>query len=480
MTDRSETSALWGHTGEEWTPDNRLPDVSAAGYRRGQTAIPTVEIVANVRDFGAVGDGEADDTAAIQAAIEATETGAIRFPAGTYRVTDRLRIEQPGIVLRGDGSARTRLRFPRPLNEIDPNWGSTAGGQRTSNYSWSGGFIHVEGSYGTERLATITGSADRGAQTIETNGTRDLSVGMEIEIHQSDTADQSLCRHLYADDPGDISDIEDDAEVSLVTTVTEIDGDRVRFDRPLRFDVCERWSPVIRRWSPTVTEVGIERLGIDFPAVPYEGHFSELGYNPLTFVNTANCWARDLHLHNADNGPMVAGRFCTIDGLTLTSTREPTDGCVGHHGIYLQDDDNCYRNFTYHVSFVHDISVTHAAGNVITSGRGVDLNLDNHRWHPYGNVFTDIHCGAAERVWDSSGGHQRGRHGAARTTFWNIRGDRPIPPVPDDWGTRVNVIGITTEDTSPRTDPEADLWWEPIDPDRLHPRDIYEAQRDNH
>ncbi len=37
-----------------------------------------------VRDFGAVGDGVADDTAAIQAALDA-KPGSVFFPPGTYR-----------------------------------------------------------------------------------------------------------------------------------------------------------------------------------------------------------------------------------------------------------------------------------------------------------------------------------------------------------------------------------------------------------
>ena len=43
---------------------------------------------ANVLDFGAVGNGSNDDTAAIQAALNAAS--AVYFPAGTYKVTDTL------------------------------------------------------------------------------------------------------------------------------------------------------------------------------------------------------------------------------------------------------------------------------------------------------------------------------------------------------------------------------------------------------
>jgi hypothetical protein len=48
----------------------------------------------NVRDFGAVGDGFADDTGAIQAAIDATtgDGAIICFPKGIYRTTASLRI----------------------------------------------------------------------------------------------------------------------------------------------------------------------------------------------------------------------------------------------------------------------------------------------------------------------------------------------------------------------------------------------------
>jgi hypothetical protein len=59
----------------------------------------------DVRDYGTVGDGAADDTAAIQAAIQASTVGAtIFFPAGTYLVSAPI-VMLPGRTYRGDGPA---------------------------------------------------------------------------------------------------------------------------------------------------------------------------------------------------------------------------------------------------------------------------------------------------------------------------------------------------------------------------------------
>jgi len=61
----------------------------------------------SVKDFGAVGDGVADDTAALQAAVDAVSAlgGAVNFPAGTYNITAPLKVSS-GVALVGqDASA---------------------------------------------------------------------------------------------------------------------------------------------------------------------------------------------------------------------------------------------------------------------------------------------------------------------------------------------------------------------------------------
>jgi parallel beta-helix repeat protein len=69
-----------------------------------------------VRDFGAVGDGRADDTAAIQQAV-ASRIGDVRFPRGVYRISRPIVVDldRAGPVsLAGEGTARIVIAGPGP------------------------------------------------------------------------------------------------------------------------------------------------------------------------------------------------------------------------------------------------------------------------------------------------------------------------------------------------------------------------------
>ena len=53
------------------------------GYAAGEKPIPDVPVIANIKDYGAVGDGRTDDSAAFLAALRgARGAGAIYIPAG--------------------------------------------------------------------------------------------------------------------------------------------------------------------------------------------------------------------------------------------------------------------------------------------------------------------------------------------------------------------------------------------------------------
>jgi len=72
------------------------------------------DLVINVRDYGATGDGITDDTLAVQAAIDsAPNGGGIVFPRGIYKVSS-LKIRAHGVTLSGD--ARRGVRISRLAN----------------------------------------------------------------------------------------------------------------------------------------------------------------------------------------------------------------------------------------------------------------------------------------------------------------------------------------------------------------------------
>jgi hypothetical protein len=72
--------------------------------------------IVSVKDFGAVGDGVADDTAAIQAAINTNKE--VFVPNGTYLITSAL-VMTTGQTLRGESNLNTILKVNSAINAIN-------------------------------------------------------------------------------------------------------------------------------------------------------------------------------------------------------------------------------------------------------------------------------------------------------------------------------------------------------------------------
>lgn len=99
---------------------DRLEGAAAGGHH---AAAPpgtcTEECV--VSDFGAVGDGKADDRDALQSAIDAarSQNKTLRFPAGTYRITKYLDWGLwTGISVRGELPGSAGIGLPRGVTTI--------------------------------------------------------------------------------------------------------------------------------------------------------------------------------------------------------------------------------------------------------------------------------------------------------------------------------------------------------------------------
>jgi len=148
-------------TGEQ-TGTNASPQISGNGTSvlvtaTGSTTARTLAARAadqvNVKDFGATGNGATDDTAAIQAAIDAALPGgapashiryaskAVRVPSGTYRITATLRVwSAVGFKLLGDGPQNTRFLVDGALaTALDLNGVGLSTFSGFSIYSLDGG-----------------------------------------------------------------------------------------------------------------------------------------------------------------------------------------------------------------------------------------------------------------------------------------------------------------------------------------------------
>jgi len=476
----AEVSELWGTGGELWNPASRLPDFSFAGYRSGEAPIPTPAATVSVMEFGAVGDGIADDTAAFENAIAAATSGAITIPEGRFKITRVLYIRKSNIVLRGAGPTLTTLVFPYHLTEL---LGPPPGTPGLESWSWGGGLIWVEGEENTTKLADVTANATRGSKILTVSSTAGLAVGQMIRLTMTDP-DGSLGRHIHADQLDAHPTLVGRRLVRFPSKITAISGNEITLERPLRHDVKTHWSPEIRSFSGQLEEVGLEGFSMEFPTRQYNGHYNEDGFNGIWMDNVTNSWVRDINVHNFENGIMIERSiFSTVDNVTLTADEanrrfDSGNYFTGHHGIQLRRSDDCMvSNFSIPTRTYHDLTVEDTTGCVYMKGSGVDLNFDHHTYLPHENLFTEIDIGDGTRHFASSGSRQP--ESAARETIWNVSSTNPVTTLPNPSPSRglwpqPNFIGFNTTLATSK-DPVLP-WIEAIAPASLTPSNLYEAQ----
>ncbi|PSC74526.1 band 7 [Micractinium conductrix] len=132
-------------------PPGRGLDWSYAGYLDGTAALPYSLAPPEynvVTTFGARGDGESDDTAALQDAVEAANAspGTIFLPAGTYVLSAPLVITGTNVTLRGEGMSSTRILVRNSLSSLfGTTWALDANGTLKSVWANGGAFIQFSG-----------------------------------------------------------------------------------------------------------------------------------------------------------------------------------------------------------------------------------------------------------------------------------------------------------------------------------------------
>jgi hypothetical protein len=475
----ANVSDLYGASGEKWNPAGRLPDFSWAGYRSGEP-IPAIPVKANVRDFGARGDGRADDTRAFRQAIAAVKAGAILIPKGCYRISGILEIAKPDLVLRGEGEGATVLFLEKPLKDL------------VKEVPYYGGIIRIVGKDEGRKMADVTAPARRGETWLTVRSPNTIRTGQMIRLRMRNPEDDSLGRHLYADQ-GELN-----AErrkwyagqiVNWAVPVKNVAGGAIEMARPLRLDVRPQWQPEIWSHEPTVHDVGIENMTIEFPNAQYAGHWKEEGYFAIYLNAAYDCWVRSVTIIDPDIGVVVYGggrnEVTSVTLKTRWRTGAQTASETGHYGLVASShaQDSLFENCRLETTFVHNLSYNaFANGNVFSSITCQTGRFDHHGAAPYENLFTDIVITKNAGDLFMSGGNRADEPNAgARTTFWNIRthggkfpGRIPIHASGSPRLPQVNIIGI---DRWPTRKTATEEWIEQWPGETTQPPNLYRAQR---
>jgi len=486
-----EVSDLWGTNGELWNAMGRLPDYSFAGYRSGRKALPDVRVAVNVKNFGAVGDGKTDDTAAFESAITAVSVGAIFIPRGRYRISRPITLQKSGVVLKGEDRNETILLTGHVPGRCS---GVNQGPPNCAPYSGVA-MLQIVGKVQGVKLANIVANAKRGERALQVeqlSSTGSIRAGQFIRVRMTNPADNSLGCHVYAD-AGCLN-----AErkrwgrgriVDWVAQVENVNDSRVTLVRPLRLDVRTHWSPEIWSFDSSVQEVGIENLTIQFSGEPYAGHNKEQGYYALLIRNAYNCWIRDITIVDADRGVEVTGGYNTVSGILLrTRARSPilTDDvyATGHYALSAGGSlaqDNLFVDSKLETVFVHNLSVgAFANGNVFSRITSQLPHFDHHGGAPYENLFTEITLTQSAENLFKSGGNRSDEFNGTRTTVWNLMYRGPLTTGKSEKDLPgLNLVGVDGL-TWIKPKPSSPSWWVESWPGaETSPLNLYEAQLKN-
>lgn len=107
----------------------------------------STEKARTVRDFGAVGDGKADDTAALQQTVD-ERLGDVRLPRGVYRITKPIVVELDRVgptSIVGTGTPRIVMAGPGPALKFVGTHGGTAAPHTVKPNVWNQRMPVVEG-----------------------------------------------------------------------------------------------------------------------------------------------------------------------------------------------------------------------------------------------------------------------------------------------------------------------------------------------
>ncbi len=268
-------------------------DFSSGWRHAGYTgAIPEPARIVNVRDYGAQGNGIANDAPAITAAKTALGAagGVIYFPAGTYAVPNNVITLSSNIVLRGERSHNTTILATNLLVT------QTA-------------IVSVFGVVPNAPWIDIASGYDLLSGTVSLTNVTSFATGDWVETRQGTNTAWKMS--TWPDMIGQI------LRVASVT-VTDPPAGTVTFTTPLRLqyepDLPLSGVPIkpqIRRFNKPISNVGIENLR--FSRVVAGDAAMRNNVPSIYFRYAVNCWVRGCEFTNVFGSAVSADYSANVE-----------------------------------------------------------------------------------------------------------------------------------------------------------------------
>lgn len=505
---------LWKQYAAAPNTNPNIPNCSFAGYRCGESALPALKVATNVKDTGAMGDGQADDTAAFAKAIDQAKAsgGAVLVPAGTYRIEGLIRLKESGVVLRGAGRGKTVLDFRKSLAEaVDP---LVADGK--SIWSWSGGLVWIgpddtfdaagkladfqnvpgqpawEGWRPGSVLTEVSGPAKIGDTIIDVASSAGLKPGMIVLMTWDNPGDFSLLKHIAGHAAMDAYPWNTATWIlppmlpvfQWPVEIADVQANKVMLKQPLRVDVRPEWHVRFVEIGSHVEEVGIEDLTIQCHAPATHKHLANQGHNGIYVDRAYNCFVKNVEIRSAENGINVAAsKNVTVSQVLFTGPEQH------HHTLACRDSshDILFEHFEVNgpLRVKHGINTEFlSSGNVWRDGKMPKGTFDSHRALSFDSIRTDITL--ANDADGPGGAGEAGPFLGKRIVHWNINIEHSPRKIPGEFvfqpevlpmGAVVGIRGAPLTTSNAPAMPQGDKGCLIVEPGKqLEITDLYAAQ----